>query len=1296
MAVVGSLLYVTYTGVGLASLPTSFIRAAPSLSTPTFANANARSLLRNRERQRQLELRNNSRFSSKDRRELEQLVREERTLVRRQRLAEEAQGLRRSWLQKFWLSICSILKPLKLVGGLAMLIVALVLCSAPKLNITEIDEDAEHDEEERLLARSTPTEAYGEQQELVYRHVRKPFSGMAGSVTKKSIKRSLTARKEIYKELLDEVPIDKMAQMILEMAAAKIFRNQETAKLYFPSVFSKSLAVSDVTPSSGAHGDVTESIDSESSAIPESSGSPTSYVAQEPMIHGVNPAEVEDMILHGIKEVRPILGGNMTTDRFPPPFIMVPEVPPVALPYLCQHHVMMTVQTSLEEAFFDYCKTNFPHILENNVWDSPMAIELTKWPKILSAVQSTFPDPSLSKQRKGGTTNIPIEVAMRPLSPIRHIAVHRIPVVAKTIVGLLEYGHRIAGYLGDEERKSHISNCMGHIMGLTRPIEADMAKIRQQALVDVMELERQRNELIKKQREVLARMAEDYRNLKQKSAPHIAAQLLNADSAAPTIIKPIDGIIQDKFPEATPGTEQKSKAQAIDKVCKGSEEKLAKEEAEKEVSEAARAATEEVLESQPEEQFQKQSTEQASVTESPEKKIEEHINAGSDAIAIEAPTSSFQEKPTSGHDEVVITNPDVSEQEITPFKDEASPGESTERHTKSDANDELENAVVDSKTPGEDEIQEGEEVEEEEEDDDEYEDDYEGDMGPDESVYSIDQDSLIGLSPLEQAKNTETERYFYTFEKNRIKAEVDKEFSSQKYVPSSPLPDTPDFDKMYQEKLDELFAKNVEKLGPKRKKTESAVKGARTTARKQVEKEIAKKRRAFKQRLTTERNKEKAFAKELADRKKKVVTERLRCSMLAQIIMENYRLDAEVEKAALLLHDCLTHTIYSTNHGLINAYANNILSKPESTATPESGLNKEALMNVQPPISKQDTPIDTSEASQTMNAEMEAIEVEINAYSNSTAPHGGEYDFIVERLELDEQEKAQKKLLKEPSPAFEHADIEDANSALSAHVDLRTPGSPDTLSRELQQAGDLDFDIPAIQVPTDFPESTISPDRMIVSSADVPEDLPYARIAPERIVVAPVEFEVPDNVADFEALDKDVDPLKALQMTKVGENLTTQNEKPRALSAQILLGDMPASGAAVSEASASEILADKAAPKIKEDEISTVDVAEVERAVEPKAGISPKPAASETSKTTAMAEAETFSEAKTPTVAEVTKGDMVEAEVAKTSCGETPNKASPTKALAEEAPPSSESPAAAEESPKPLLSRLTSWFRKSD
>ncbi|KAL5615016.1 hypothetical protein BROUX41_005081 [Berkeleyomyces rouxiae] len=137
LVTLGTLLYITYTGVGLASLPISFIRTSPSLSTPTFASVNSRALTRNRERQRRLELRNDARFSHKDRRELERLVREERTLVRRQRLAEEAQGLNRNWLQRVWLNICVVLKPLKLVCGLLMFIVAILVWAS--MLITSID-----------------------------------------------------------------------------------------------------------------------------------------------------------------------------------------------------------------------------------------------------------------------------------------------------------------------------------------------------------------------------------------------------------------------------------------------------------------------------------------------------------------------------------------------------------------------------------------------------------------------------------------------------------------------------------------------------------------------------------------------------------------------------------------------------------------------------------------------------------------------------------------------------------------------------------------------------------------------------------------------------------------------------------------------------------------------------------------------------------------------------------------------------------------------------------------------------
>ncbi|KKA26289.1 hypothetical protein TD95_000088 [Thielaviopsis punctulata] len=137
MLAIGTLLYVVYTGIGLARLPISMIRSSPSLAAPSFAAATSAALARNRSRQRQLELRNASRLSYKDRRELEHLVREERTLVRRQRLSEEAQGFRKSWIQRTFCNFAKVLKHLRLLGGLVMLAMALFMWAS--MLITGID-----------------------------------------------------------------------------------------------------------------------------------------------------------------------------------------------------------------------------------------------------------------------------------------------------------------------------------------------------------------------------------------------------------------------------------------------------------------------------------------------------------------------------------------------------------------------------------------------------------------------------------------------------------------------------------------------------------------------------------------------------------------------------------------------------------------------------------------------------------------------------------------------------------------------------------------------------------------------------------------------------------------------------------------------------------------------------------------------------------------------------------------------------------------------------------------------------
>ena len=126
----GTLLYVLYTGAGIALLPISFIKSAPSISAPQLSETTASALEQNRERQRQLEGRNAGRsggLANKDQRELEALQREERTLVRRERLAAEAQGQGKTFIVKMWTKICAIFRPLKLIGGLLLLLLAITV-----------------------------------------------------------------------------------------------------------------------------------------------------------------------------------------------------------------------------------------------------------------------------------------------------------------------------------------------------------------------------------------------------------------------------------------------------------------------------------------------------------------------------------------------------------------------------------------------------------------------------------------------------------------------------------------------------------------------------------------------------------------------------------------------------------------------------------------------------------------------------------------------------------------------------------------------------------------------------------------------------------------------------------------------------------------------------------------------------------------------------------------------------------------------------------------------------------------
>ncbi|KAF8477481.1 LMBR1-like membrane protein-domain-containing protein [Kalaharituber pfeilii] len=119
----GTILYVIYTAPGFALLPVSMIKSVPTVSTAATASNTQQELLEIQEEIRIIEARatggNGRRLTDKDRRSLELLQRRERTLLRKQRLENEA--MQSSW----WLRLTAALRPFTILFGLILLLVAM-------------------------------------------------------------------------------------------------------------------------------------------------------------------------------------------------------------------------------------------------------------------------------------------------------------------------------------------------------------------------------------------------------------------------------------------------------------------------------------------------------------------------------------------------------------------------------------------------------------------------------------------------------------------------------------------------------------------------------------------------------------------------------------------------------------------------------------------------------------------------------------------------------------------------------------------------------------------------------------------------------------------------------------------------------------------------------------------------------------------------------------------------------------------------------------------------------------------
>ena len=108
----------------MALFPIYLVKSIPAVSVASAQDARD-ALIINRERQRMLEAREVSggSLNAKDRREMEQLQKEERMLVRRQRLAKEAH-------HKWIVRIMAVFRPFKILFGIILLAISTLVVAS--------------------------------------------------------------------------------------------------------------------------------------------------------------------------------------------------------------------------------------------------------------------------------------------------------------------------------------------------------------------------------------------------------------------------------------------------------------------------------------------------------------------------------------------------------------------------------------------------------------------------------------------------------------------------------------------------------------------------------------------------------------------------------------------------------------------------------------------------------------------------------------------------------------------------------------------------------------------------------------------------------------------------------------------------------------------------------------------------------------------------------------------------------------------------------------------------------------
>lgn len=143
-------------------------------------------------------------------------------------------------------------------------------------------------------------------------------------------------------------------------------------------------------------------------------------------------------------------------------------------------------------------------MLEDNKWDCPEAVELTKWTRLLAKRCDKIPAHALDNDSKTS-----IEQIFLSTNVLRHTAVHRLATNAKGVQKMIQSAVMLAKTLGDHPRAAQLERLRQEMESRIRDMEFNKNFLENRLDEQLRAVEEQRAELDRQEREAIATMLKD-------------------------------------------------------------------------------------------------------------------------------------------------------------------------------------------------------------------------------------------------------------------------------------------------------------------------------------------------------------------------------------------------------------------------------------------------------------------------------------------------------------------------------------------------------------------------------------------------------------------------------------------------------------------------------------------------------------------------------------------------------------------------------------------------------------------